>query len=431
MRVLFTSFPGRTHFFNSVPLAWALCAAGHEVRVASGPELVDAITRSGLTAVPVGSAETLKEKTQRVMEEKEYGSVERWQALASAPQHRLAGGRADSSEWADLSRLYDLAITPGASLMNDSMIDDMVAFSRWWGPDLVLWDAASYAGAVAAAAVGAAHGRVLYAHDTDTEMRARLLRLKAEQPPGDRRDSLQEWMTGWAGKYGLEFSEELFTGHFTVDQLPPSFRIDTGLHYLSMRYVPYNGPAVQPEWLWSTPAVPRVLMTFGLSVRDWSHQQVMSVGRLQDTLDAVADLDIELVVTLQEELRDQLSRIPPNTRIVGFVPLQCIVPSCSVAIHQGSPGGFNISLLYGVPQLMFSIAPDAHLKSRHLHRTGAGLAIAPAEVTGTAIRDALVRLLEDRAFRDGAHGVRQEILGQPSPGDLVPKLARLAAAHRR
>ncbi|MBV9451628.1 MAG: activator-dependent family glycosyltransferase [Streptosporangiaceae bacterium] len=431
MRVLFTSFPGNTHFFNSVPMAWALCTAGHEVRVASGPELVDTITRAGLTAVPVGSAETLKEKTQRAVKEMNYGSVERWHALAGTARHHLSESQGHLPGWEDLSRLYDMGITPGASIMNDSMIDDLVVFSRWWRPDLVLWDAASYAGSIAAAVTGAAHGRVLYSHDTDASMRRRFLRLKAEQPPGARRDTFREWMTGWTDKFGLEFSEDLFSGHFTIDQLPPSFRIDTGLDYLSMRYVPYNGPAVQSEWLWGDPCAPRLLMTFGLSVRDWSYLQIMSVERLQQTLDAVADLDIELVVTLQAELRERLSRIPANTRVTDFVPLQCIVPSCSAVIHQGSPGGFNISLLYGVPQLVISIANDAHLKSSHLRDSGAGLAIAPAEVTGTKIRDAVVRLLGDPAFQAGARRLREEILRQPSPAELVPELERLAVRHRR
>ncbi|MFE7135993.1 activator-dependent family glycosyltransferase, partial [Streptomyces sp. NPDC057638] len=54
MRVLFTAYAVRTHFFSMVPLAWAMSAAGHEVRVASQPGLVPDITGAGLTAVPLG-----------------------------------------------------------------------------------------------------------------------------------------------------------------------------------------------------------------------------------------------------------------------------------------------------------------------------------------------------------------------------------------
>ena len=48
MRVLFATYPERTHFLAMVPLAWALRTAGHEVRVASQPTFTDVITRAVL-----------------------------------------------------------------------------------------------------------------------------------------------------------------------------------------------------------------------------------------------------------------------------------------------------------------------------------------------------------------------------------------------
>ncbi|MFD9248094.1 hypothetical protein ACFV0D_40525, partial [Streptomyces sp. NPDC059556] len=54
MRVLFTLFPGAAHLYPVVPLARALLAAGHEVRVASHPELTGAVTAAGLAAVEIG-----------------------------------------------------------------------------------------------------------------------------------------------------------------------------------------------------------------------------------------------------------------------------------------------------------------------------------------------------------------------------------------
>ncbi|MEV1049524.1 hypothetical protein AB0J18_31200, partial [Streptomyces sp. NPDC049916] len=54
MRVLFVLYAEKTHLYIQVPLARALEAAGHEVRVASQPELAPEITRAGLTAVAVG-----------------------------------------------------------------------------------------------------------------------------------------------------------------------------------------------------------------------------------------------------------------------------------------------------------------------------------------------------------------------------------------
>src|SRR5256885_12296874 len=54
MKVLFTTWAWPSHFFPMVPLAWALRSAGHEVRIASGPELERTIRDAGLPAVAVG-----------------------------------------------------------------------------------------------------------------------------------------------------------------------------------------------------------------------------------------------------------------------------------------------------------------------------------------------------------------------------------------
>ncbi|BCB83628.1 hypothetical protein Psuf_009410 [Phytohabitans suffuscus] len=51
MRVLFAVSPGIGHLFPTIPLAWALRAAGHEVLVATAAESVEAAVRAGLPAV--------------------------------------------------------------------------------------------------------------------------------------------------------------------------------------------------------------------------------------------------------------------------------------------------------------------------------------------------------------------------------------------
>lgn len=61
--------PWKTHLFNFVPLAWALQTAGHQVHVASEPDMIGAIIGAGLTAVPVGSGETMGERVRRAWRE--------------------------------------------------------------------------------------------------------------------------------------------------------------------------------------------------------------------------------------------------------------------------------------------------------------------------------------------------------------------------
>src|SRR5438067_1681305 len=54
MRVLFTPHRDLQHLYPLVPLAWACRAAGHEVRIAGPPALVDAIVHTGLSGVVTG-----------------------------------------------------------------------------------------------------------------------------------------------------------------------------------------------------------------------------------------------------------------------------------------------------------------------------------------------------------------------------------------
>lgn len=54
MRVLLTTQPGYGHFRPLLPLAHALVAAGHEVRIGTSASFGGAVEREGLTAEAVG-----------------------------------------------------------------------------------------------------------------------------------------------------------------------------------------------------------------------------------------------------------------------------------------------------------------------------------------------------------------------------------------
>ncbi|GAA2100718.1 DUF1205 domain-containing protein [Streptomyces albiaxialis] len=428
MRVLFVTFPWKTHLFNFVPLAWALQTAGHEVRTASEPAITAAITQAGLTAVEVGSSETLQERGERIPAEE--------QPLRQPPPGPVdslytIGDRRERIAWEDLAWLDRNVVTPRTSFVNDTMVDDLVAYCRSWKPDLVLWDAVSQAGAVAAEVVGAAQGRILFSLDLSRRLRNDFLWAKERQPRDKREDGLRDWYTGWLEKYGCEFSEDLVTGHFTIDQMPESYRLETDERCVPLRHVPYNGPAVVPDWLYEPPTAPRVLMTFGITGRELPVEQAVPVERMREILDALGDLDIELVATVAADLHEEIGPVPGNTRIVDFVPLHAIIPSCSVLINHGGPGSFNSAMLHGVPQILVSITLDAAGKNALMEQTGTGIAVPPGEVTGARLREALVRLLDEPSFRANARRIQKEVLAQPTPNGLVAELERLAERYRR
>jgi glycosyltransferase (activator-dependent family) len=419
MRVLFVANPEKTIFLSMVPLAWALRTAGHEVRFAGQPGFAAEITQAGLTAVPLGHDRDpyrIARLTPGRVEAERAGLHPPWDVAtdpANAVWDRMLLGHVDAVQLGHKPEYFPI-------------IAALVEFARHWQPDLVVWEPLTYAGGIAAKACGAASARLLFGIDVFGVTRDHYRHLLAEQPPESRPDPLAEWLGSYGRRYGFEFSEDMATGHFTVDQFPASLQLAADLEYVPMRYVPYNGKAVVPRWLWEPTERPRVALTMGLTATDSFDGYAVPV---QEILDATADLDIELVATIAEAEQRKL-RVPANARLVPFVPLHALAPTLSVAIHHAGPGTLATIALHGVPQLALPYSFDEPIFARNLVAQGAGLELGPDEISGQAVRDKLLRLLRQPHHRQRALALRDEMLAMPSPNQVVGRLEELTAKHR-
>ncbi|MET9294038.1 activator-dependent family glycosyltransferase [Streptomyces sp. NPDC003077] len=417
MRVLFVTNPEKTIFRYLAPLAWALRTAGHEVRFAAQPAFADTITDAGLTALPVGM-----DRDQWRWAAMAPDEVEAARAGIPEPYDVLEHPEKESLEY--LRDGYRVAVRHWHKMENFPIVSDLVEFARHWRPDLVLWEPTAYAGALAAKAVGAAHGRLLFGIDVFGGVRQRYLKLMREH--GDPADPLGEWLAGYARKYGFAFSEDLTTGHFTIDQLPGSLQIDTGLPYERVRWVPYGGRAEIPRWLWEAPKRPRVALTMGLSATEVYSGYTISV---QDVLSALGDLDVEVVATVAESEQRRLTHVPDNARLVSYVPWHALVPTCDVVVHHAGAATLATTSLSPVPQLALHYHYDQPLLGRLLADTGAGLEIHTSRATGANVREAVQRLLKEPSFRQGAARLTEEFHALPTPNELVPRIEELTRLH--
>lgn len=417
MRALFVSLFEKSHLYCMAPLAWALTTAGHEVRVASAPSLVPTITGAGLTAVPVGSDNQIHEEMAQ-NRESQNSKAASWSH--SAP---------DEVTWEEIRYRYQLSVPYGFALYNDCMIEDLAAFAQGWQPDLVVRDPLAYAGAIAARVSGAAHVRLLWCADVWGLARSTFLQLREQAPPEERTvDPLAEWLSARAEPYGFACDEEMVNGQATVDCLPPSLRLPTGLDVLSARYVPHNGPAVVWDWLREAPKRPRVCLTLGSSNTEDYGGDYVSVPEI---LGALADLDIEVVAALVPAQREDIGAVPENVRVVDSVALNTLLPSCSAVIHHGGYGSYSTALVHGVPQLVLStFVSDHELRGRMLERAGAGFFVHHSEVQPEQVRTLVRRMVEEPAFAEAAERLRAESAAMPAPNDLVPALERMAERRR-
>ncbi|WP_444947900.1 activator-dependent family glycosyltransferase [Micromonospora ureilytica] len=424
MRVLFTSIEGN-HFHQMVPLAWALRTAGHEVQAAGNLAMVDTITQTGLTAVPIDSPSL-------------------WEQLGPFHQEAIAWfNSVDTSAeqqakatWTDLLA-YESMVVPAllAPLNADAMLDQLVSYARAWRPDLVIWESFSLAGAIAAVATGAAHARLCSGPDLAMQVGTRrdFVRGTAEQPPERREDPTAEWLDWTLERLGAPagFSEDMLTGQWVIDTRPPSAQRDTGLPTLSVRYVPYNGRCVVPDWVLRPAERPRVCLTLGTSITEAGSENFELAKTLSTILLALSELDVEIVAALDPAQHEHLPPMPENVRVTGFVPLNELLPLCSVVVHHGGYQTKSTADLHGIPQVMLvGYEWVSEGMGDEYAEQGTTLTIPVSELTAERLRDTVRQVLADSSFTAHAGRLRKEILTMPTPNQLVPQIERLVAGHR-
>jgi glycosyltransferase (activator-dependent family) len=426
MRVLFATSADKSIFQSLAPLAWALRTAGHEVRIASLGQFAKTINQAGLTAVPVGRDDPEEGEAEDLSDTDDDDDDDDDDDVLPLPYDVAAKPEPDVS-WKDLKARYDFYVTWWHKTDSVPMINRLVSYAKWWRPDLVIWDPIAFAGPIAAKAVGAAHARLLWGQDIFGVTRERYLRLKEKQPRWARGDMLADWLGAAAKRNGGRFTEDMVTGQFTIDQLPDSLRMPASLEYVPMRYVPYGGPSTVERWLWETPKRPRVAITLGITAAEKFGGYAVGV---QGIFDSLADLDIEVVATINVNEQKKISRVPDNVKMVGYAPLQALAPTCAAVIHHAGFGTMATTSLHGVPQLALPTDFDEPPLARKLTEQGAGLTMHSSESAGPQVRELLLRLLNEPSFRTSAQRLRDEMLAMPAANEIVPHLEELTAKHR-
>jgi hypothetical protein len=324
---------------------------------------------------------------------------EKWPADWTAHPERLS----------DTQRSYFKKIGLFASVIAESQLDDLIAFGRAWKPDLIIHDGTQFAGPVAASALGVPNARYLLGYPGQ-------LRVDTCYGP----EPVPEYVELFK-KFG---AEQRIEPTAWIDPCPPSVQYAQADNVLPMRYVPYNGPGVIPDWLREPPSRPRVCVSWGHTTAEWEGKSVRDL--VQEAINAVDGLDVELVLALSPTLRDLLGELPKGTRTVVRLPIHTLLPTCAAVVHHCGPGTAMTAAASGVPQLMITNHPHNGAIAARIAATGAGRHVLADDVTGVAhIRDEVATLLEKPSYREDAGRLAQEIAAAPSPLDVVARLERL------
>jgi UDP:flavonoid glycosyltransferase YjiC (YdhE family) len=399
MKVLFATSGWATHFFMVAPLAWAFRVHGHEVRVASPPSGIEPIVQAGLPAVALGPDVDFIEIQQRAL-----------------PHERPDHDKPESPE--DLAELLNregadevLGAWQEAAFAST---EDLVGFARAWRPALIVADTMTDGGFVAAHAIGVPAVRHLLSTD---------IMGSAEG------DDLLAMLPGYRDHfeaYGATYTGD--PAHRTVDPCPPSMQPPPGPARMQMRHVPYNGPASMPDWLLEPPSRPRVTITWG-TFSAWSAGA--SRFLIPQVIDALAQLDVDVVLTVGTGQRELLGPLPESVRLLENFPLNLLLPTTDLMIHQGGSSTILTAASYGVPQLALPFLPEQVDDGGAHAATGAGISLFADDADVDGIRRSVTALLDEPSYGEAARRLRQEMLEQPSPVEIAARLAEMAGDAAR
>ncbi|MGW2425629.1 nucleotide disphospho-sugar-binding domain-containing protein [Streptomyces sp. NPDC001709] len=372
-RVVVTAFPIVSHLYPLVPAAWALRAAGHEVRLALPPAFAPVAARTGLPVLRVG---------------RDVDPGAAWEGFSLAADPRTATEQRAARTMAMFT------------LTAEAVLEDLTKLAERWA-DVVLFEPRAYAGPLAAALAGRPAVRLLYGVDHTYAQR-------------DREWPLLEPL--WR-RWGLGTPAPL--GSFTLDPCPAALQTPTPAGSRPMRYVPFNGTSVV-----GPPARggrPRVCVTWGTTFGA-VHGNLEPLRRI---LVQLAALDCETVALVAGDQRGLLGEIPAGVRVLDSVPLHTVLPGSALLVHQGGAGTTLTAAACAVPQLVVAGQGDQKVHAERVVAAGVGRLLAPDALSeaGAVVAE---MLWDDRPTAAAAEVARENRL-RPAPGTAMRAVAGLAS----
>ncbi|HET6165874.1 MAG TPA: glycosyltransferase [Marmoricola sp.] len=388
MRVLCSTTANDGHFGPIVPFARACLTAGHEVRVAAPASYGPAVERAGFHHEPFADVPP-----------EDLGPV-----MARLPNLAI--------EEANDVVLRDVFARLDAQAALPSLIETV----ERWAPDVVLRESAELASVAAAERAGVPHVHVsIGMHEIVSRF--------AETT----RDQLVELgvLAGLdEGRMGASLSEEPVLSLVPEVLDHPSGEVPRGGPAFARFHEPATTLAGPGAGDWGDQALPLVYVTFGTVAGSLPP----FAGVFRDALDALADLDVRVLMTVGRKIDPQsLGPVPANARVEQWVPQQAVLAEASAMVGHGGFGTTMGALAAGVPQVVVPLfAFDQVVNGDHVAAVGAGLTTG-AEPGGVERAAAVIpRLLGEPGFAESARRVSAAMRALPLPVEAVPVLAALA-----
>lgn len=428
-RFLITCWPFVGHLYPQISVAHALRERGHEVAVYTHASAREVVESEGFTLFPFEH-----------VDEQRYERIHAMEAAVPPTQPRY--------------RTLAVAMTAFRDMLIGSipeMIADLQPIIRRWKPNVIVTDPALWASilvvweltGVPVALLTQMIGSMIPGPDAPpwgpglppprtmgTRLLARAVQLGTDLVAFRMRRHVDR-MRARFGLPPMGCSVNEFTGRLPLYLIPSVRALDYNRND-QPAHVHYIGPCV-----WTRPVGGRSLEWLDRIPRDrpWVHAtegtaQYQEPFLLRAAARGLADQPLEVILTTGQVSRDPsvlgLSTLPSNVHVERWVSHQDLLPRCAALVTTGGAATVLASLTAGVPLLVVPTFWDKSDNAQRVAEAGVGLRLAPSRCTPKALREAVMRLIEEPSFRDNARRTAEQFAQLPGPRLAAELLERLA-----
>jgi UDP:flavonoid glycosyltransferase YjiC (YdhE family) len=373
-RVLFTSCPAFGHVLPMLPLIRAAERCGHDVRIATGPDLLEPLADRGLDVRPIGPT----------FEDSWSGHEAVWADPRLPEEQKMMDGVVALFGTPALARLADL-----------------VTMTQEWRPDIIVHEVLESAGSLLARRLEVP--AVVHGIGPMFPLYAQLI-----APAGAAIGEPQLWTQAASER--------------ALDICPPSLQPD-------------DGP---PPWPGATPLRPsagepgQVPPRVAEVIAAEGQVAYFTLGTVSNTdnadfqtgLTALGEYDGIVIATTGRRVDpDELGPLPPNAIVAEFVPQDAVLERADLLVSHSGSGTMLGGLVHGVPQVALPRGTDQPQNAALLERAGAGVVVGPEEFAVETIHTAVRQVTENPSFRSAAERLRDEIADMPDADAVWTRIA--------
>jgi UDP:flavonoid glycosyltransferase YjiC (YdhE family) len=150
---------------------------------------------------------------------------------------------------------------------------------------------------------------------------------------------------------------------------------------------------------------------------------------LRHTIKALETLRVRGLVTLGPALSAGAFKAPENVVLTAFAPHALVLPQAAAIVSQCGHGTVMKALSHGIPVVCLPLVGDQSDVAARVVHAGAGIRV-PGDASPEHIRAAILRVLNEPNFRDGAQRIAKAMAGEDGTKTAVKELETLATQER-